>query len=262
MPLTADLLGLPASKLLPHPLPLTHLTVAKWFADIVGNARLRPRPCKVFGDSRLYLFYGGLSYRLGNDGTRDETELPVAFVFDPTRLTEISYYYPFDTGGLHAGRFGEWKESFQPVMDYGLEGQSSVDAPCKLVSAFFGNNERYLRGESLPTDADSPNSISEIRRFLSTDLSAHGADHRQTSIECHVYSEMALCPGLIWIGLPYRCTELFAKLLEKMFPIVPESYRYDYIAARRPHDYCVELEGKAKEVIARYASPPIRRGDE
>jgi hypothetical protein len=55
------------TKKLPHPLPIAHATSAQWFDEIVQDGVLQPTKCTVFGDKRLYLYYGGVYYRSSLD---------------------------------------------------------------------------------------------------------------------------------------------------------------------------------------------------
>lgn len=95
---------------LPQLLPPVHSSIVRWFSSIAEKGRLEPRKCSVFNKKLLYLFYGGVFYRPPNVSTKKAVELPIAFVFDPRVLSSIFRYYPFDTGAMAGGRFGEWKD--------------------------------------------------------------------------------------------------------------------------------------------------------
>src|SRR4051812_38517368 len=89
-------------------LPTTHLTRAEWFEVIVQKGQLDPRDDRYFNEKLLYFFYGGIFYRPPSRQTPDPLHFPVAFVFDPSVLTSFARYYPFDTGAMFKGFFGDW----------------------------------------------------------------------------------------------------------------------------------------------------------
>jgi hypothetical protein len=42
-------------KKLPHPLPVAHMSLARWASDILGSRALTPRFCRIFDRELLYL---------------------------------------------------------------------------------------------------------------------------------------------------------------------------------------------------------------
>jgi hypothetical protein len=60
----------------------------------------------LFNEELFYFFYGGLFYCPLNKSTRNASELPIAFIFDPKVLIHMLRYYPFGTGAAFKRRFG------------------------------------------------------------------------------------------------------------------------------------------------------------
>jgi hypothetical protein len=145
--------ALPISGNLPAPLPVFHISNARWFQEIVNLGFLRPRTCEVFKRELLYFFYGGAFYRPKPCPTQNASELPIAFIFDPTLLCEVKHYYPFDTGAVATGRFGSWSTRLCNLDQYCVEGYGDYNTPCHIVYHIYESNDRYIRGEvsvSLP----------------------------------------------------------------------------------------------------------------
>src|SRR5262245_13640621 len=82
------------------PLPLAHLTDARYFGRIAASGGLAPSSCTRFGEDLVYLFYGGVFFRHSYEEEDGAGLLPVAFLFSPTILDGVSRYFPFDTGAL------------------------------------------------------------------------------------------------------------------------------------------------------------------
>src|SRR5271157_1578136 len=124
---------------LPLELPVAHLTAARWLKSILQVGSLEPRPCKVFSKRLLYFSYGGVFYRASKLQTERASELPVALVFSPEVLDEVSRLFPFDSGAMAANRFGpDW---FRRLGPFDLRfGVNTVDARLdakKLVYHLF-----------------------------------------------------------------------------------------------------------------------------
>src|SRR5688572_1187632 len=134
---------------LPLPLPPMHLSIARHFEKIADDGALTPTPCKVFKQDILYFYYGGLFYRPSNQPTKDEFQLPIAFVFEPEILARVKCFYPFDTGALANGKYGgDWGEKLTRQQDrFRLEASCKGDLLVRsLVYHMYGTNVSYLRG--------------------------------------------------------------------------------------------------------------------
>lgn len=239
---------------LPPSLPCAHLTVARRFDSIVNIGQLNPQYCTRLHTNILYLFYGGVFHRTSQSPTRNRTELPIAFLFDPTELASVSDYYPFDTGAVVTGKFGSWSKRLRPINQYRVSGDGNYESPARMVHHIFGTNSRYLAGKPSTSCTRKPAPLPNLFKFLCADLSREGVDHRQCSIECHVKSPLAISRSLIWIGFPYNLMKTFCRLLDVLKPYRPQFFTYHYHAAFRPSEVAAQLESQADQVVRRYVS--------
>lgn len=240
---------------LPHPLPIAHTAPAILFEAIVKEGRLKPSKCAIFGDRRLYLYYGGAYYRSSVEPTKDKGKLPVAFLFDPAKLSRINCCFPFDTGAVEANKCGpHWQKKLNPINRFQVDPVWGCRTPSVLVKELYANNQEYLSGHVDSACIQNGSLFQLLYEFLSADLTEHGADQRQSIIECHYTNPLDLKPqaGLIWIGYPNVLHPLFQKLCDMSFPSVPKPYAYTYRTPFRPSDMEAILEEAAREEIERY----------
>jgi hypothetical protein len=248
----------PTPQTLPIALPPTHLSIARWFDSIVDDGELRPRTCGVFKEDLLYLFYGGVFYRTGNKHTRNVVELPIAFLFDPSVLSSCACYYPFDTGALAAGKYGNAAEPLMPFeKTYKVSGKD-VSVPSRLVYHLFGTNERYLGGKVDKELPLKPAPLPSLWKFFEEDLTSHGVDQRQSIIECQTNEPIPL-KSLLWIGFPESMTDAFWRLFELTKPSMPQYFQYESHVIFNPSDIAAKLEQEAaREVVRRFVQLPPR----
>jgi len=238
---------------LPLTLPLTHLSIARWFKSIVADGELRPRLCSVFNENLTYLFYGGVFYRPSNILTRNAMECPVAFVFTPLLLEKIFRLFPFDTGALQKGLFGNWSKHLLPYEKFEIRGSGDYKIASKLVHYIFGENELYLKGYPRTECKNHPDPFPLLFDFYSEDLTASGVDQRQCTIECQGNTEIPFKGNLLWIGFPESMTDDFAKLQRLMEPEIPLFYPYSSHAVFNPIEIAAKLEEVARiQVIERF----------
>ncbi len=235
----------------PIPLPLVHVSVARYFDSIVREGCLRPRPCRNFREDILYLFYGGAFYRLNDRPVRDASAQPVAFLFDPSVLTAIERYYPLDTGALVEGYFGkEWTDALLPADRWSVSGCGDYNIPCCLVHYIFGSNRAYLAGDLDPACSALPDPFPLLFNFFSADLSSHGVDKRQMMIECHAARDLPLATGLLWVALPECAGAEFAHHIYNWTkPSMPEWFFYPAHRIERPSALTEMISLKAREFI-------------
>jgi len=244
--------SLPAPSELPITLPTTHLTVARWFSTVVDNGELQPKACKVFKRNLLYFFYGGVFYRTSEMPTRNAAEFPIAFLFEPAILKDFDCYYPFDTGAMAAGLFGDWSNRFNPFEErFKVSGRGDYSTPSLMVHHLYGNNENYLTGDVNHSLSEKPEPLPQLGEFLSADVTSSGADGRQLKIECLIAQSLPLNQDLIWVGYPSSMSDIFARIYEKTKPSVPEPFPYPDHKVFRPNEVAAQLQLKAEEVIQR-----------
>lgn len=222
----------------------------------MGRGALEPRACRVFGEDITYLFYGGVFYREGGQSTRNASDLPVAFLFDPSILPSIERYYPFDTGAIASGRCGEWGLRLAPFRDrFQLQGRRDPQTPTQLVYELYGSNEHYLRGRPDSSCRTKPDPLPLLLDFLSADLSP-GMDQRQFRIECHATSPIRLGRSLAWVGFPEALYEDFKRLYEATRPWVPQYDMYATPSIFNPSEIAALLEDRAANIVRRFSSLP------
>ena len=248
---------LPPNDDLPSPLPIVHLSIAKWFKGIAAEGKLKPYTCKIFGKEILYMFYGGVFYRPNSGPTRDASQSPIAFVFDPHILSLIERYFPFDTGAMKSGNYGDWSDKLAPFEErFAISGTDDYLIPSKIVHHIWGTNENYLRGHVNPDYEKMPEPIPDLCQFYNTDLTALGTDHRQCVIECQTTSDIPLEKWLLWIGYPESMALEVSKVYTWTKPYVPHPYPYSDHVIRNPAEIAAQLQSKAYEdIIHRYVKP-------
>jgi hypothetical protein len=246
--------SLPRPKNLPMALPPVHVNEARCFEKIIRDGQLIPWGCKVFGEELLYLSYGGPFYRTGHEPTRDASELPIAFLFDPSLLSSFFRYFPFDTGALANHRFGQAGERLLPLEEYAVVGDE-LSAPL-MVHYLYETNRAYLSGRLRKDLNELPTPFPELATFFGSDLSQLGIDQRQLSIECHSKKQIPLSAKLLWVGFPDSMTDIFARLYELTKPSMPEYFQYEAHVIFHPREIAAKLELKAAEVVKRFEALP------
>lgn len=241
--------------MVPHPLPIAHVAPARHFAKIVANGFLKPTRCDVFGDDRLYLYYGGVYYRSSIHATRMLERLPVAFLFDPAALKNLACCYPFDTGAVVKAKFGEiWKEKLSPIRRFKVKPTWGVRTGSVITDVLYVDNKNYLDGKVDPscTRKDAP--LPLLYQFLTADLSVYDADQRQTATECQYVCPLELnsSSGLLWVGYPNALQAEFIRICDRSYPSVPRCYAYSYRTPFRPAELEAKLETAAREEIERF----------
>lgn len=242
----------------PIALPLAHLTAARWFATVVGHGSLRPRDCKVFDQKLLYLSYGGVHYRAASHQTENATELPLAFLFDPSAISAVSDVYPFDSGAMASGRFGSsWSSRFSDFKDgFRVVLNGSADILCHLIYELYRDNERYLRGKADPSCLQKPDPFPDLFKFLSANLSRLEVDHRQRAVECLVRVELTLDRSLLWVAYPDALGLCIRNLYQWTKPWVPELYPYTWHRNFNPAHIAASLESEANNIVRRFLKLP------
>lgn len=256
------LMSLPEPADLPMALPTTHLSIARWFSAIADEGQLQPRACKVFKKDLLYFFYGGVFYRPSERPTKNAAELPVAFLFEPTVLKEFDCYYPFDTGAMAAGLFGDWKERLEPFEErFKVAGNWHPSVTSLMIHHLYGSNENYLSGHVDPSLSLKSEPLPQLHEFFSDDLTSRGVDGRQLKIECQTCKSLPLDRELIWVGYPESMSDIYARIYERTKPYAPEPYLYPDHVLFVPNEIAAQLQIKAEEVMKRrYVRLPRPKG--
>jgi hypothetical protein len=188
-------------------LAVAHVTIGRYLTSIVDFGEIRLNHCSIFDCDLLYFSYGAPYYRPANHQTQDALELPVVLVFDPAALSQFSRFYPFDTGGVMRGVFGDdWQKKLSNLDELYVTSQ-----PERLVSCFYETNPSYLKGVVTKTvPATEP--LKVLHRFLREDLSDLGSDQRQRTIECIAEMPIEVFSGLRWVAYPTCFSKQIARL--------------------------------------------------
>lgn len=249
-----------SSVALPPELPVAHLTSAKWLASIIRVGRLVPKACKVFNEDLLYFSYGGVFYRTSKLQTEDASALPVAMVFRPHVLDACARLFPFDSGAMANGLFGDtWHATMNPFERRFVVKNNLSEAARLLVHCCYEENTRYIDGDPTATLAFPSPALTALHDFLCQDLSGlatvpNGIDHRQRSIELIASTAVQLAENLIWIGMPNLHVDETMAAIRRLTRTVPQHWPYHYRRNFHPDEYAAQLESRARsEVIERYA---------
>jgi hypothetical protein len=248
-------------------LPVSHLTSARSFEDIVDSGRLEARFCDVFNQKLLYLSYGGIFHRYGAQPTNNAAEYPVAILFSPGLLRRIKCFYPYDTGAANNKKYGDkWSEELMCFEKYRVSSDSKADLLTKLVYYTYGNNYNYLVSRRFSTTTmrrgiakiDKKEPLRTLIEFINTDLTTEGADHRQSIIECQAGTSLGLrevFSEIEWMGFPANKSKNFYELINKFKEThdrMPDHYAYDSYVRERPSAVATVLEDRARAVVDRY----------
>jgi hypothetical protein len=218
-------------------LPATHISDGFGFRAILDCGELRPEPCSVFdNEPLLYLFYGRPSYRVNSQvlASAIDAYAPVCFVLRPASAERPRRVFPFDSGAFHAERFSEAMHRKMMRDDFALEpGPSS---PRKLISLFFGTNDRYMRNE--PIEAVTvPGLAFEASSYHTLINSRHENvfDERISAIEIQLDEPLPLAGNVEAVVMPDRFAIPEVLALLEAVGAVP--LLYDYVARLRPEAF-------------------------
>jgi hypothetical protein len=217
---------LPPSSAKPDALPLAHATTVRSFTEISDALALVPRRCDLIERDVVFLSYGRVDYRPGAQlvgrAPAPPPELPVVLLFQPALLEHVNCCYPFDTGALLGGRFGNaWKDTLSPVAATCALEMAGPEAAPRLVEQLYGCNCSYMSGDAVsPTPvAGRPPILDALLKFLHEPLYKAGADHRQHTIECVAGAAVPIGTDIFWIAVPEGELQLKAyELLNRINP--------------------------------------------
>lgn len=131
------------------PLPLVHSTPSYRLESIISSDQIVPTICDVFETPLTYFFVGRPAYKVANsDGEAEYWELPSCFIFEYSMVSSPDKVFPFDSGALHKGRM----PSYINVMKRDeFDVHDVVDAPTKIIGAYFPNLAAYMKGQPKDT---------------------------------------------------------------------------------------------------------------
>ena len=167
------------------PLPYMHTCECFDLRGIVENNKLNPTPCEVFiGEPLIYLFYElAPSYRTSKDNVAISSNafMPVCIVLKENILSSPKRIFPFDTGAFKNGIYLNQIQQRMTLDNFLIE--SSLDMPARLVTCFYGSNEKYFLGE--PKNIKIPLLDLEVDCYynLISEKSKTRSDDRRSTVE-------------------------------------------------------------------------------
>lgn len=205
--------GRPSEK----PLPITHMTDAYFFRQILETSTLQPLPRNVFKqEPLLYFFYGRPAYRAAVQAQSNglDAYAPICFILKP-EAAQPHRIFPFDSGAFHTERYTAFTHHQMMKEDFELE--CDLDMPGRLVNLFWPSEKSYfdnkephgINPEPMEFEAKS---YQELIRFKGKGE----FDERASSIEIQTAEPFALPDNTIAVILPedFAQGKILAKIEE------------------------------------------------
>lgn len=172
-----------------------HTTTAFKFRRMAETGECKLRPCEVFSEDLLYLFYGRPAYRANNDPMSKAGSQPVVLLFEPPIADNGKRLHPFDTGAFRADRLGRWLDPDMKLSAFELK--CSTEGVLRFVAAFFASNENYLRTQLRPDIKQFGGEFEASALFRMFTAAADGnpdqpADDRRMAVELQVSDPISL----------------------------------------------------------------------
>lgn len=232
-------------------LPLTHITDAYTFRDIVDNAEIQPNKCKVFnGETLIYTFYGRPAYKIpdADELPPEPVYLPVCLILRPPSGVSIKRVHALDTGALQHFRTIPGIHRKMMKEDFSLE--PSLESAAKLVRLVYGDNKRYLNNEPVETLACGAFELelNALMTMARDTTSSNSPDERITTVEVQYTEPIPLKENCLAIILP----GVFAEDAEvKRLTSGIELLRYDIVRRMAPSQYSSQIYDLAKSYLKR-----------
>lgn len=184
-------------------MPMFHGTNFKNFLDIIRSHVITTTIDAVFDkEELLYFYYGRPAYRVSGNVTGGSLKQqdPVCFILEPESITATKRIFPFDSGAFANNLYDDFLRGFN-LNDF--EVGSIPQSTQRLVSAFYGSNNRYFEGKPIPDvsirplyiEADSYFQMLKSRAVkYANETSGIAADDRRYTIEVQSQDEFDLRP--------------------------------------------------------------------
>ena len=188
-------------------LPLIHTSRCEFLPSIISTGTLEPRPCEVFKESLLYLFYGRPAYR-STKGTKSGEPIalcPVCFVFKPRTVSRsVQRIYPCDSGAVAHDRLIP-EITAADLNRLAVEPQ--IENARRIVSLLFQSNRDYfigkvVSGKTFDVGTSEARFYSLLQRPGPVDY-----DDRKSAIEVQVDHSISLAEQLLYVVLPKEFLE-------------------------------------------------------
>lgn len=174
-----------------HPeLPFFHSCDAIYLQAILTSGELKPRPCKVYGEDLLYLFYGKPAYKSGEltNSTLNHM-MPLCFIINNNAVTTIKRIIPFDSGAFDG--YSDHLHKSMTREEFQLT--PSKEAINKTVDYFFAGNDLYFNGVAKKEIIFDPIHFQiESYHSIITNGSKSNVDDRKASLEVQLDYSIAV----------------------------------------------------------------------
>ena len=175
-------------------LPAVHITWGTNVSTIIDTNKLHLTWCKYYKKDLIYLFYGKPAYKLRRDAsptTRLLGDAAVCFVLNTNELPNMHRAFALDTGAAFGNRYNDNLPGKVSIDDFEMEAHCNSAA--KLVSAFFGNNEKYVDGiVKSEIEISGLDVISDAYKAIATTVVSTEFDERACTCELQYAVEIEL----------------------------------------------------------------------
>lgn len=208
-------------------LPLVHTTRSEFLQSLTTSHEITPRPCPVFQENLVYLFYGRPAYRSSKGQQPGEAFAlcPVCLVFKPHSMSQrAARIFPLDTGAVHGNRFAP---HLTPLDLSHLELEPRIESARRLVPLFFRTNQNYFFGKAVESlNLVNGTTASRFHQLLLTRGPA-GFDDRKSAVEVQFRDPVSLRDHLSFVVLPLEFLDnpQIRKTILEDWKCDPEPYR-------------------------------------
>lgn len=179
---------------------VAHVTNYNYLRCDIKYHQLRPRFCKEFDKSVVYLSYGLPFYKPKEGGyISDASRFPIVIFFCSDVNDLIDDYYPFDTGAVLKGYFGKKWYKLKKIDDYKIK-----KVPERMVSAYYESNENYSIGKVRSELMCDDEKVKEVYNFLKDRFNSGKIDQRHRTIECVKYGSLEMNGNIYRIAFPSK----------------------------------------------------------
>ena len=216
----------------PVTLPLTHVTDAYAFRDIMASEALGPAHCDVFDDNLVYLFYGRPAYRamLARESNAIDAYWPICFVMKP-HVAAAKRIYPFDSGAFERRLFAGLMHHGMIKEDFELD--PDPETPGKLLRLFWRDEKAYFNAAGASDFVpESYQFEAKAYRSLLADSGQGPYDDRCSAIELQVAEAIPLDGNTLAVILPVEfATSAITARIEAMGAV---ALPFDVTRRQRP----------------------------
>ncbi len=183
---------------------MVHTCEGAKLVRLLGDAALRPNDDPTskeylqFDEALLFFYYGRPAFRKDVGNVDNDAWRLCCLVLADDDARPIKRVLPFDSGAFE--RYEQWIHQSMDVRDF--EAGTSLDAAARIVSTFFGTNERYYRGKPLELVPGAPYTTASCYATLIRAQGRLAVDDRRRTIEVQVSKPVSLDKKVLAVVLP------------------------------------------------------------